>query len=423
MVDLDVFVNLTWLVPGEVGGSEESTTDALRAVLANRPDIQLRLAALGPFARAHPDLVEAVPTEILDLSGESRVRRIWSDQTWLANRVRATSPDVVHHAGGVIPLIHPGVATLTVHDIQPLDMPANFTTTKRLYMRAMLGRSVKAARVICTPSEFTRRRVIDQFSVLADKVRVVPWCVRSVDSRALDAVGDVVERAAEDSTQDATDGADGTPPAASLPGGVKAPFLLYPAITHPHKNHLLLIDAFVRVLVNHPELSLVLPGGAGLAEDAVRQRLAHGRAAASIIRLPRLPAAEIDRLYSASLGVVIPSAYEGFGLPALEAMKRGVPVLISDAGSLPEVAGGQAMLDPVKANDVTAWAAAMQDFVEMSGEARQTLIAAGTRAAARFSQQCTADALAGAWHSANDDSVNSDSANQYANRDNDSGNP
>lgn len=375
MSDVSVFVNLTWLVPGRVGGSEESTTDALRAVLNHCNDIRLTFAVLKAFAKAHPDLSMAVPTDVLELSGSSRIHRVWADQTWLAGRTRFRKPDVVHHGGGVVPLVHPGRSTLTIHDIQPLDMPENFTLAKRLYLKSMLGRSARAASLVCTPSEFSRGRVIDEFGLPPEKVEVVPWCVRVAES-------------------------EGGDPAEPLPGGVDGRYLLYPAMTHPHKNHLFLIDAFAEVLKSHPDLKLVLPGGPGLSEGQVRERIRQRDVADSVVRLGRLDHAEIDRLYAHAIGVLVPSTYEGFGLPALEAMKRSVPLLVSGAGSLPEVASGEGMHATIDPTDTSAWIAAITELVEMSPQGRSRLAAAGAASAARFSELRTAKGLATLWRRA-----------------------
>ncbi|MHB1139983.1 MAG: glycosyltransferase, partial [Microthrixaceae bacterium] len=238
-----VLVNLTWLVPGVVGGSEESTTDMLRAVLAEAPtDLQLHLAVLEPFAAAHPDLAAALPCQVLRLDGRDKRRRVLAEQTWLTATTRRLGAAVVHHAGGVVPLVHPGRVVVTIHDLQPLELARNFSVAKRTYIRTMAGRSVRAARIVCVPSEFTRSRVIDLLDADPERVVVVPWSVRPPLPASSGGLGST---------------------AAVLPAGVRAPFLLYPAITYPHKNHLVLLDAFGELARTDPDVQLVLTGGAG----------------------------------------------------------------------------------------------------------------------------------------------------------------
>jgi glycosyltransferase involved in cell wall biosynthesis len=243
-----VLVNLLWLVPGVVGGSEESVTDALRAVAAACPgDLRLRLAVLRPFLDAHPDLVEAFPTDVAELDGANKVRRVLTEQTWLASLARRVGADVVHHAGGTVPFVHPGAVVLTIQDLQPLDLPGNFSWVKRTYLRAMLGRSARAARVVCVPSEFTRSRVVELLGVTPEKVQVVPWTPRPAPAHGA-----------------------ATAAGAQVPAG---PFLLYPAITYPHKNHLVLVEAFARLEGPARAATLVLTGGSAATEDEVMARV------------------------------------------------------------------------------------------------------------------------------------------------------
>lgn len=364
-----VLVNLTWLVPGVVGGSEESTTDALRAVLEAAPqDLRLRLAVLRPFLDAHPDLAAALPCEVLALDGSDKVRRVLAEQTWLAATTRRVGAAVVHHAGGVVPLLHPGRVVVTIHDLQPLDLAQNFSFAKRSYVRTMVGRSALAADVVCVPSEFTRGRVEQLLGVDPQAVAVVPWSVPPVDEPTA------------------------VPP--SVPAG---PFLLYPAITYAHKNHLVLLEAFAEVAASHPDVSLVLTGGEGPLESQVLERVSQLGLAHRVQRRGRVPQRELEALYRRATAVVVPSRYEGFGLPALEAMARGCPVIASRAGSLPEFVPAADLVDP---DDVTAWATAMQAVVSLSEAEREDRVAAGRRAAAAFTPERTAEALLGAYRRA-----------------------
>ncbi len=367
-----VLVNLTWLVPGVVGGSEHSLTDALRAML-ERPhdDLDLHLAVLEPFAEAHPDLAAALPCHVLGLDGRDKVRRVLAEQTWLAATARRLRATVVHHAGGVMPLVHPGRVVLTIQDLQPLDLPENFTRVKRTYIRAMVGRSVRAAHTVCVPSEFSRQRVVELLGAPPDSVEVVPWFARpapeQIDTSEPDPVADRVR-------------------------GRQA--FLYPAITYPHKDHRTLLDAFAMLAVDRPDALLVLTGGAGPEEEAVQRRIESPELRGRVLRTGRVAERTLDRLYALSAAVVVPSRYEGFGLPVLEAMARGCPVLASRAGSLPEVARAEDLVEP---GDVTAWAEAMQGVLDLSVHERARRVEEGHRVVASFSPAATADGLLSAY--------------------------
>ena len=373
-----VLVNLMWLVPGVVGGSEESVTDALRAVAEDSPsDLEVHLAVLRPFVDAHPDLVEAFPTAVSGLDGTDKARRVLAEQTWLSSTARSLGAEVVHHSGGTVPLVHPGRVVLTIHDLQPLDMPRNFSLAKRAYLRAMLGRSARAAQVVCVPSEFTRQRVVELLAVAPDRVRVVPWSPHPVLSTG---VGD-----------DTGDDVDG---GLLVPDG---PFLLYPAITYPHKNHMVLLEAFAGLDGTARDARLVLTGGSASMEDEVLARIDELGLGDRVVRTGRVAERQLESLYAAATGVVVPSRYEGFGLPVLEAMLRDRPVVAARAGSLPEVARGEDLVDP---DDVTGWTTAMQSVLTLSDRARSERIAEGRRAAARFTPERTAAGLVDAYRAA-----------------------
>ena len=99
--------------------------------------------------------------------------------------------------------------------------------------------------------------------------------------------------------------------------------VLYPAITYPHKDHATLVEAFALVRQHHPEAVLVLTGGEGACEREVADQVDRLGLRASVRRTGRIPTADVAGLYSVASVVAVPSTYEGFGLPAAEAMAAG----------------------------------------------------------------------------------------------------
>jgi alpha-1,3-rhamnosyl/mannosyltransferase len=343
-------------------------------VAAAPPDVELALAVLAPFADAHPDLAAALHCEVLGLDGRDKARRVLAEQTWLARAARRCGATVVHHAGGIVPFVHPGRVVLTLHDLQPLDLPANFSVAKRTYVRAMAARSVAAAEVTCVPSEFTRGRTLDLVGADPDRVRVVPWSVPPPPELH-----------------------DDVALPAGVPGPGEGPVVLYPAITYAHKGHLTLLEAIARVVRDEPELTLVLPGGAGPLEPEVRARMSRPDLAGRVVRTGRVAAPQLEALYRRADLVCVPSRYEGFGLPVLEAMVRGVPVLAADAGALPEVARAE---DLVPVDDVAAWAGAVSAVLRAGPGPRRDGVAEARRRAGTFTAGRTAGALLDAYRTA-----------------------
>jgi alpha-1,3-rhamnosyl/mannosyltransferase len=348
---LAVGINLLWLVPGEVGGSEQSTMATVGGLLA-RDDIDLRLFVLPELPRAHPDIVGAARLEVAPTDGRSRTRRIVTESTWLRARTRGL--DLVHHAGGTVPLRRSAPVVLTLHDLQPLEATATHGSLKRAYLRRAVPAALRAARRVAVPSEFVRGRVLDRFDVDPGHVVVIPHAVPvrppPTDTALL-----------RDRYR------------------LTGPVVLYAAITYPHKDHRTLLSAFAATAADHPDAVLVLPGGAGTAEGAVAQLIADRPGLRDRVRrIGRVPEADLAGLLHLASVVAVPSRYEGFGLPALEAMAAGVPVVAADGTSLPEVVGDAGLL--VAPGDVDAWAAALHRLLGDPAE-RQRLAAAGrTRA-------------------------------------------
>jgi alpha-1,3-rhamnosyl/mannosyltransferase len=365
-------VNLLWLVPGVVGGSEESTVRALDAVVgpAAASGFEVVLFALADLVSAHPDTTARFATVTAPVDGSNKPRRVLCENTWLHSAARDHRIDLLHHAGGVVPPMSPRPCTVTIHDLQPLDLPSNFSATKRNYLRSVLGLSTRRARRVAVPSEFTRGRVIERLGVDPDRVDVVPWSA-PVPSEPIDGAADLVSGL-----------------------GIGERFLLYPAVTYPHKNHLTLIEAFDVLAADDPDIELVLCGGAAQSETAVRARIMRSPAALRIHRVGRVPVPTLEALYRSAIAMVWPSTYEGFGLPPLEAMVRGCPVIASDIPVLSEVVGDAAVV--VEPTDVAGWTEAMR-AVTTDATRRHELCEAGLARAALFSPERTADALVHLW--------------------------
>ena len=372
-----VGVNLLWLVPGVVGGSEDATVRYLRALGQGHDDPEITLFVLPSFAAAHPDLAEMFPLAIAPVDGSSKPKRVAAESTWLPGAARSAGVSLVHHAGGVVPPLSKGPSTLTVHDLQPLDLPGNFGALKRAYLRASLRPSVRRAQLVVVPGEFTRGRVVERLGADPDHVVVVPW---SVDPPAEEP---------DDSRSDDGPAAPWWP----VPEGDR--FVLYPAITYPHKNHAVLVDAFARL--GDPHLHLVLPGGIGAAEGLVADRIRRHGLGDRVHRLGRIPRDHLDQLYRRATLVAVPSRYEGFGLPALEAMAHGRAVIAAGNTALGEVVvEGTPLLDP---DDVAGWAEAIRSLADDPAR-RAACEASGRVHAASFSSERTASAMVGAWRRA-----------------------
>ncbi len=174
--------------------------------------------------------------------------------------------------------------------------------------------------------------------------------------------------------------------------------VLYPALTHPHKNHETLIDAVARLRRSRPDLLLILTGAPGRSAAQVAAQIRAVDPEGRFVRhLGRVPAVLLAELMRRADVLAFPSRYEGFGLPVLEAMQAGTPVLAADATALPEVAGDAAIL--VDPEDVDAWSAGIESLLGDESRRRE-LAEAGRARAEAYSPQAAAAALRAVWRDA-----------------------
>ena len=362
-----VAVNLTWLTPGRVGGSEEYLTRQLLGVDPSEFDVQL--CAEQAFGAAHPELVERFGFHAMPAAG-NRATRIALEHSWLPVRTRGA--DVVHHGGGTMPLVGGRAASttvLTVHDLQYLRHPEYFSAGRRRYLAAMVPRSVRRAAVVTVPSDFVRDHLCAAFGVSPDRAVVVPHGVPEV------AVPDPVLVASTIARY----------------GVGERPYVVYPAITHPHKGHAVLVD-----MLDHldDETVLVLIGGQGAGETALGSVIGSSRHRDRVVRPGRVPHIDRDALLAGADALVFPSEFEGFGAPVVEAMALDTPVVCSAADALVEVVGDAGVV--VGEADGAAWAAAL-------GEARRTraeLIDRGRRRRDHFTIEASGAAISAAYRMA-----------------------
>ncbi len=353
-------VNLLWCIPGAVGGSEEYLARQLAGL--DPDDADLTLFVLGGYLDAHPELADRFPVVTAPIDGHRRAVRVAIEHTWLPARARERRLRLLHHAGGTMPRAQPAPGMLTIHDLQYLTYPDFFGRVKLAWLASAVPSSVGRAAAVTVPSEFVKGTVVDAFGYPAERVVVVPH------------------------------GVDPRPPAPALdvPGRV----VLYPAITHPHKNHVTLLRAVAALGPGYDDVRVVLLGGDGLAAGEVTAEIGRLGLAARVLRPGRVPDGLRDAWYATATLLAFPSLYEGFGAPVLEAMAAGCPVVAAAATALPEVAAGAAVL--VAPTDVDAWRDALARLLA-DGDERRRLAEAGRRRAAELTATASARSLLGAY--------------------------
>lgn len=255
-------------------------------------------------------------------------------------------PEHFFSPGFNAPLGRPCSFSLTVHDLIHLEVEAERSIAKSLYYDLVVKPAMKNARVVFTVSEYSRERILDWSSVAPDRV----VCVGNGVDTAFSPEGDKWQ-----STR---------------------PYLLYVGNQKPHKNVESLVKAYAASrLSEHLDILLT-----GRVADSVRATAEKNGVGDQVIGLGMVSEANLPKLYRGAFAVVMPSCYEGFGLPLVEAMASGVPVLSSNRTSLPEV-GGSAVeyFDP---DDFESFVCGLERI--SVDEVRQRLIKSGLQRAKEF---------------------------------------
>ena len=287
--------------------------------------------------------------------------------------MRDDPPQVLFVPAHVVPPIHPPRTVVTIHDLGYLYYPEAHTPSARLYLDGSTRYSARAARRIIAVSDATKRDLVARYGVPARKICVV---LHGVDPEFRHVTDPTAVAAAA-----ARYGLDNA-----------RPYLLFVGTLQPRKNLGLLIEAFAQLRGGWDPAGGVLPrlalgGKKGWLYDTLFAQVRQLGLEDDVRFLGYVADGDLPALYSGAAAAVLPSLYEGFGLPALEAMACGTPLLAANASSLPEVTGDAALL--VDPRDAGAWTAAL-DRVLHDPELRADLRWRGTERAAQFTWARTA---------------------------------
>lgn len=271
-----------------------------------------------------------------------------------------SGPDVLHATTWAIPR-RTSPLVVTIHDLAFLRDPDNFTKRGNAFFRRALDIARDEADIVVVPSTMTASDCIEE-GIEESRIRVIHHGVRAQVVHDLDAQK------------------------FSADHGLTRPYVMWCGTLEPRKNLPTLLDAYRAILDDVPDLDLVLvgPEGWGGSADDVAARMAllpPGRAHL----LGHLGAADLQRAYAGASAFCFPSTWEGFGMPVLEAMAHGVPVVTSAGTSMAEISpGGAILVDPLSVDEIAA------GLVAATGPRHDELSAAATDNAARFTWERSA---------------------------------
>ena len=364
--DTHIGLNLIFLVPGETGGMEVYARELIPALLAEAPpgtrftafvNREAADAGGGPWG-------ERLPTVTVPVRARSRVQWVLGEQTLLVRLAAREHLALVHSLASTAPLWGPFRRVVTVHDLIAMRFPDAHPGVRDRGMRLLVPGAAKRSHRVIADSNSTRKDLSNLAGIPGQRIDVVPLGLGAIRREQPLPEREVRARFQLDGRR----------------------VLLSLSAKRPHKNLAALIGALAGIAAQERPL-LVLPGYPTWHEQELRDRAASAGVSEDVRFLGWISGAELEGLWCVAELFVFPSLYEGFGLPVLEAMARGVPVACSSSSSLPEVAGDAAALfDPA---DQAAMAAVLRRLLGDPAE-RERLRARGLQRVREFTWQRTA---------------------------------
>lgn len=353
-------LNLIFLVPGQTGGMEIAARALIPALRAAAPDTRLT-AFVNREAVGEDFGIESIAVPV---KASRRVEWVRGEQLLLPRLAERTGCDVVHSLASTAPARGRFARVVTIHDLNYLLVPDAHFGVRGLGMRMLVPLAARRSHRVLADSNATRDDLVRRLGVASEKIDVVPLGIGR--------------------------------PAVATPtpehelrarlGLGERPLVLSLSAKRPHKNLVALLDALALVPAERRPVA-ILAGYPTPHEEELKIRSEQLGLHDDVRFEGWTSEADAEGLLAASTCFVFPSLYEGFGLPVLEAMARGVPVACSDRASLPEVAGGAARLfDPTRPEQI---ARAIEALLGDPEEAAR-LAARGRARAAQFTWERTA---------------------------------
>jgi glycosyltransferase involved in cell wall biosynthesis len=337
-------------------GVQRSAHEIVSRLLSDDPD---RYTLVAPKFGTGSD-----PSLPIEQRGYIRYGHLW-EQIELPRIVQSMGSDAVLYTPETSGPLAVGQQVMTVHDLFAVENPEWFSRAFSAWYRWLMPRLVKRVAYILANSEYTRQRLLERFSLPEDKVVLCPF---AQSERFAPTSEEEVERF-------------------RVEQGLPKRYLLSIGNIEPRKNLATLAAAWKKSMARGEGVKLVIAGGVNRAVFNTAASAADALRDPTIRLLGFFPDEKLPLLYQGAEAFAFPSLAEGFGLPILEAMACGTPVICSDTTAMPETAGGAARLIPPR--EAEAWVEAI-DSVLLEDQIRRRMRSDGLKRATRFSWSRTA---------------------------------